>query len=55
MLDGLKIWILLFTRKKRDRLLLLLTFAADAGRGNRQAFMADGSVEPSSPDYRWFR
>jgi len=48
MLDGLKIWILLFTRKRRDRLLLLLTFAADARRGDVKSFLADNSVEPSS-------
>ena len=48
MLDGLKIWILIFTRKRRDRMLLLLTFAADARRGDRQAFMADNRVEPST-------
>ena len=48
MLDGLKIWILLFTRKRRDRMLLLLTFSADARRGKHQAFMADSSLEPSS-------
>lgn len=34
MLDGLKIWILLFTKQKRDRMLLLLTFAANARRGD---------------------
>jgi hypothetical protein len=48
MLDGLKIWILLFTRRRRDRLLLLLTFAADARKGDFQRFLTDGSVESSS-------
>jgi hypothetical protein len=48
MTDGRRIWILLFTRKRRDRMLMLLTFAADARRGARRAFMADGRVEPSS-------
>jgi len=48
MLDGLKIWILLFTRKRRDRLLLVLTFAVDARSGDVKRFLADSSVEPSS-------
>jgi hypothetical protein len=48
MADGLKIWILLFTKKRRDRILLLLTFAADARRGDRKAFMTDSALEPSS-------
>ena len=48
MLDGLKIWILLFTKRKRDRMLLLLTFAIDARRGDFNAFMTDSRVEPSS-------
>jgi hypothetical protein len=48
MLDGLKIWILLFTKKRRDRMLLLLTFAVDARRCDFKAFMADSTVEPSS-------
>jgi hypothetical protein len=48
MLDGLKIWILLFTRKRRDRLFLVLTFAADARSGDVKRFLADSSVEPSS-------
>jgi hypothetical protein len=48
MLDGLRIWILLFTRKRRDRMLLLLTFSADIRRGDPKAFMADSNLEPSS-------
>ena len=48
MLDGLKISILLFTKKRRDRMLLLLTFAADARKGDFKTFMADSAIEPSS-------
>ncbi len=48
MLDGLKIWFLLFTKKRRDRMLLLLTFAADARTGDFKTFIADSAVEPSS-------
>jgi hypothetical protein len=48
MLDGLRIWILLFTRKRRNRMLLLSTFSADVRRGDPKAFMADTNLEPSS-------
>jgi len=48
MLDGLKISILLFTKKRRDRMLLLLTFGIDARRDDFKAFMTDSTVEPSS-------
>lgn len=48
MLDGLKIWILLFARKRRERLIFLLTFFADVKRGDRTNFLKDSSLERAS-------
>jgi Peptidase M50B-like len=48
MLDGLEIWILLFGKKRRERLIFLLTFAGEAKRGDLKSFVQDSSLEQSS-------
>jgi hypothetical protein len=48
MLDGLKLWILLFSKRRRERLIFLLTFVADAKKGDLKSFMEDGALEQSS-------
>jgi hypothetical protein len=37
--DGLQLWILLFSKKRRERLIFLLSFLSDAKRGNLRSFV----------------
>jgi len=46
--DGLQLWILLFSKKRRDRLLLILGFVADAKRGDLQTLDKYELLEQSS-------
>jgi hypothetical protein len=57
---GLQLWILLFSRERRERLILVLSFLSDAKRGDRKSFVDpkflnqstsvhDGSGNKSSP------
>ena len=48
LLDGLKLWILLFSKRRRERLIFLVTFVADAKQGDLKSFMEDGALEQSS-------
>jgi hypothetical protein len=37
--DGLQLWILLFSRERRERLILILSFLSDAKRGDLKSFV----------------
>ena len=48
MRDGLQIWILLFGKKRRERLIFILTFLADLKRGDSTSFLTSAALEQAS-------
>src|SRR5581483_3438142 len=45
MNDGMRIWVLLFNKRRRERLIFLLTFIGDARQGLMKESLANGSLE----------
>jgi hypothetical protein len=46
--DGMQLWILLFSRKRRERLILILSFLSDAKRGDLKSFVDHRFLDQST-------